>query len=79
MNSMHKWCIDIVLKGSGVILPCVYHGPETSSVDVMQKIFAGKAANDFVGLDGNNGKSHTFIMSGEIASVDIYTMKEVKE
>ena len=74
MNLIHKWCIDIVLKGSGVILPCVYHGPEGNSVDVMQKIFAGKTENDFVGLDCNNGKSHVFVRSGEIASVDIYTL-----
>ena len=69
---MYKWCIDIILKNSGVILPCVYDGPEDNSIDVMQKIFAGKAPNETIGLAGNNGRSQTFVIAGEVASVDIY-------
>lgn len=69
---MYKWNIDIILKGSGVILPCVYEGLERSSEDVFAKIFAGKGTNDVIGLGGNNGKSNTFVIAGEIASVDIY-------
>ena len=73
---MYKWYIDIVLKNSGVILPCVYNGPEISSTDVMNKIFCNKAPNEIIGLTGNNGKSNTFVLSGEVASVDIYPQKE---
>ena len=73
---MYKWCIDIVLKGSGVILPCVYEGREDSSDDVFFKIFTNKQPNEIIGLGGNNGKSNTFVLAGEIASVDIYPKKE---
>lgn len=72
---MYKWCIDIVLKNSGVILPCIYDGPERDSMSVMQKIFSNKASNDMIGLSGNNGNSQTFVQAGEIASVDIYERK----
>ena len=74
---MYKWCIDIVLKGSGVILPCIYDGPENHSHAVVEKIFHGKAANEWIGLGCNNGKSHVFVAVGEIASVDIYERKDV--
>ena len=73
---MSKWNIDIVLKNSGVILPCIYDGPEVNSVDVMEKIFCNKQPNEWIGLNGNNGHSNTFVLVGEIASVDIYPRKE---
>ena len=73
---MYKWCIDIVLKGSGVILPCIYDGPENASGDVMWKLFSNKNSNDMIGLAGNNGKSNTFVQAGEIASIDIYERKK---
>lgn len=72
---MHKWNIDIILKGSGVILPCLYEGKEDNSVDVMNKLFFGKQLTDLIGLQGNNGHSHTFITAGEIASIEIYEKK----
>lgn len=69
---VYKWNIDIILTGSGVILPCVYEGSESNTEDVFVKIFSNKAANEIIGLNGNNGRSSTFIRVGEIASVDIY-------
>lgn len=73
---MYKWNIDIVLKGSGVILPCIYDGPESNSYDVVLKIFQSKADNEWVGLGCNNGNSQAFVKVGEIASIDIYERKE---
>ena len=73
---MYKWNIDIVLKGSGVILPCIYDGPENNSYDVILKLFQGKQDSEWIGLGGNNGNSQTFMKVGEIASVDIYERKE---
>ena len=73
---MYNWNIDIVLKGSGVILPCIYAGPESNSYDVMLKLFQDKKDHEWVGLSGNNGKSQTFVCVGQIASIDIYERKE---
>ena len=72
---MYNWNVDIVLKGSGVILPCIHAGPESISVDVMKKIFQGKASDEWIGLAGNNGHSQTFVNVGQVASVDIYERK----
>lgn len=69
---MHKWNIDIVLKGSGVILPCTYSGRESVAHDVVEKLFTHRKDNDIIGLSGNNGNSSTFVLAGEIASIDIY-------
>lgn len=72
---MYKWSVDIILKGSGVILSCIYDGPERDTTSVMEKLFRGKLANEWVGLSCNNGKSNCFVCVGEIASVDIYERK----
>lgn len=69
---LYKWNIDVVLKGSGVILHCVYEGVEDNTTDVYTKLFAGRGSNGVIGLSGNNGNSNVFIVCGEIASVDIY-------
>lgn len=76
---MYKWNIDIILKNSGVILPCIYDGPESCSGDVAVKIFSNKRPNETIGLNGNNGNSNTFVTAGEIAAFDIYPRKESAE
>lgn len=73
---MYKWNIDIVLQGSGVILPCIYDGPESNSYDVVLKLFQNKRDNEWVGLGCNNRNSQAFVKVGEIASIDIYERKE---
>lgn len=75
---MHKWNIDIILKSSGVLLHCIYDGPENSSGDVMWKLFSGKNNNDMIGLAGNSENSNMFVQAGEIAAVDIYERKSKK-
>lgn len=73
---MYKWNIDIILKNSGVILPCVYAGPEVCSSDVAVKLFTNKTANEVIGLSGNNENSNIFVLIGEVAAYDIYPRKE---
>lgn len=68
---MYKWCVDIILKGSGLTLHCLYEGIENNSGDVFEKLFAGKCASDVIGLAGESGRSITLVIAGEIAAVDI--------
>ena len=72
---MYKWCIDIILKGSGTVVHCIYDGPESNSLAVVKNIFQGKQASEWVALSGAVGKSQTFITVGEVASLDIYERK----
>lgn len=68
---MYKWRINIILKGSGKLRECMYIGDESSSSDVIRKLFHGKQPNDWVDLYGYNETIQTFVTVGEIASVDI--------
>ena len=73
---MHKWCIDIVLKGSGQVLHCLYEGREDNTADVFYSVFNNKPPNEMIGLRGASNKTNMFILAGEIAAVDIYPRKE---
>ena len=68
----YSWNIDITLKNSGVLMPCVYEGVECTSDDVFTRIFTNKQPDEIIGLGCNNGKSNAFICVSEIAAVDIY-------
>ena len=68
---MCRWSIDILLK-SGKVVNCEYDGPEHNSGDVILKLFQGRNANEWISLY-SHGKTHsTYVIVGEIASVDIY-------
>ena len=68
---MYNWKIDIYLK-SGVKLECVYSGVERNTLDVANKLFAGKGLTEFVGLERRGGNGTIYLMVGEAASYDIY-------
>lgn len=68
---MYNWNIDICLK-SGVKLECFYCGIERNTLDVANKLFAGKSITEFVGLDRRGGNGTIYFMVGEAASYDIY-------
>ena len=72
---MWKWNIDILLKGSGNIVRCMYEGPEEDTRSVIVKLFQGKGPNEWVDLLGDDTKHHKFIVVSEIAYVDIYERK----
>lgn len=72
---MHKWLIDIILKGSGTMLHCLYEGPENHSSDVIEKLLMGKPTNEWVALGSDDGKSQVSFCIGEIAAVDIRPKK----
>jgi hypothetical protein len=72
---MYKWKIDIYLK-SGVKLECIYSGPEDTTLDVLNKTFAGKQITDVIGFEGRTDMNHIYVLVGEVAAFDIY-MEEI--
>lgn len=68
---MYNWKIDILLR-SGSVVNCEYMGPESNSGDVILKLFQGKSANDWISLYSHKQSHSTYVVVGEIASVDIY-------
>lgn len=72
---MNKWCIDIILRGSGVLKNFMYFGAEKSSEDVIMKVFDGKNDNYYVDLYGETDKIRSYIRVGDIAAIDIYQKK----
>lgn len=72
---MHKWLIDIILKGSGTMLHCLYEGPEEVSSDVIKKVFLGRELTEAVALARDDCKSQVWFMIGEVAAMDIRPKK----
>lgn len=68
---MYNWKIDILLC-SGSVVNCEYVGSERNSGDVILKLFKGKSANDWIPLYSHKQTHSTYVVVGEIASVDIY-------
>lgn len=75
---MYRWSIDIVLK-SGHVVKCEYDGPESNSGDAIMKLFGNKGNNEWISLFSHNHTHSTYVVVGEIASVDIYERKVRQE
>jgi hypothetical protein len=69
---MYKWNIDIILKGSGHKIDCLYEGPEDTSSDVIINNFNHKPLNEMIAFRSGDNKHQVFISVGEIAAIDIY-------
>lgn len=75
---MNKWYINITMKNSGIVKPCFYDGVETTSGDVIRKLFQNRQDNEYVSLFTNVPEKKgvlTYVCVGEIAAIDIYKKK----
>lgn len=68
---MYTWQIDIWLK-NGEKIKARYKGNETSSTEVVKRLFEGKLDNSWVGLIGETDSHNLIVKIGEIAAIDIY-------
>lgn len=72
---LHKWCIDIMLKGRHAELKCVFKSSYRSSFEVAKEILSVRP-QDFVSLYSLDMERNVLVRAEAIEYLEIYPYEE---